>query len=39
MIGPGVLMSDASDWTITKKAIAVGWMACIDILILALAIA
>ena len=36
-IGPAVLMSDASDWTKTNKAIAVIWMICIDILIFAIA--
>ena len=36
-LSPGVLMSDASDWTKTKKAIAVAWMICLDIIIFAIA--
>lgn len=35
-LGPGVAMSDATDWTPTKKAVALGWMAFIDVLIIAL---
>lgn len=36
-LGPAVMTSDASDWTLTKKAVAVTWMICIDIIIFAIA--
>lgn len=35
-LGPAVAMSDAADWTIAKKIIAVLWMAVVDIAIVAL---
>lgn len=35
-LGLGVALSDAADWTTAKKAIALGWMAFIDVLTIAL---
>ena len=35
-LGPAVAASDAADWTTGKKAIALVWMAVIDVLIIAL---
>lgn len=38
LLGFPVASSDASDWTVTKKALAILWMAVIDIGILMICI-
>ena len=34
MLAPGVVFSDATDWTVARKAMAIVWLVAIDSLVI-----